>query len=243
MLRSRAPDPCRRANPSAHDIRSLMARRSTHFATTGRKSSFYPDDVLDRVIAAAGGLPEGEVEVAVHFGGVGLFKRVSRRERLRERLETAALSYTLWADSVRQPTPAMLAEAFADVEVPAEKMLRALLQPRAGRSQPERSQNTLYSALDLEIEFLFGRDPVDESLLAKALQYLWMVHRSARVCRRKYERMGKTPRPKRHIGDVTIEFVRQGHENTRLIRIECKSTRGGKEAEDFASAPARTVDE
>jgi hypothetical protein len=37
-----------------------MARRSArHSASTGRKSSFYPDDVLDRVIAAAGGLPEG----------------------------------------------------------------------------------------------------------------------------------------------------------------------------------------
>ncbi len=110
--------------------------------------------------------------------------RVSRRHRLRERLEPAAQACLA---SVGQPTLATLATALAGVEAPARQLL-STLRPHKGDVRSSRLRGAIYAELARKAEILFGRDRAGDTWLEEALIALWMLHRCARVSEREYRR-------------------------------------------------------
>jgi hypothetical protein len=192
-----------------------MSPRSTPRATN-RKSSFYPDDVLDRVIKAGGGLPDDDREVEVlsdiDVDGHGVYERAKRREALSLCLEGAAKQYTRAVGGGAVPTPKRLAERYAAIESATHKSIKALGKRWEPGSRPDCIDAIIHSELGLE---LAGGEPSLEAVSGWLVQELIRDNEKLLRCatrlRKKYS--VKPATAKRYSGDVALnELIRRlGH--------------------------------
>jgi hypothetical protein len=151
----------------------------------------YADDTLDAVIAAAGGLPESDIEIGspTGWGGGRMFLRQSRGDALRERLEGAAERYALAMRIAARPSQASMAADYGAVERKLYKALRAVLPPdRAARGR-------LHAALGLGLP--------DGDIRPK-IGALLQLHRAARSAHSRKEVKPKKAREERNEGDQAL---------------------------------------
>ena len=112
-----------------------MPKRSIEtLRLTGRRlrlpgdGPIYDDDIIDGIIEAAGGLPDGKIKHCCLNTDKADF--VSRRKALEERLDRAARTYLFKTEWQTKPTPKQLAKRFAKIETAAAKMLAELGLPQ-----------------------------------------------------------------------------------------------------------------
>lgn len=88
----------------------------------------YTDADIDRIIKAAGLLPEGVLSVEIpHRDGTKLVKRrLKRRSVLGLRLEDAAQSYFVYAEHQQKPPNSTLRDTFDNIEASASRLWTAL---------------------------------------------------------------------------------------------------------------------
>jgi hypothetical protein len=122
------------------------------------KFPIYSDEVLDRIIEAAGGLPQDDREIEVLTGieptGKALYKRARRREALRACLEGAAEHYTCIYRGGLGPTQAMLGKRYAEIEKAGQKFLEGLGKP--GKAPSKRDSITRIVRAELGMELAGG---------------------------------------------------------------------------------------
>jgi hypothetical protein len=144
-----------------------MAARSR--PRPGLKFPLYPDEVLDRIIEAAGGLPEDgrEVDVLTRIEPTGekRYERAKGREALRLCLEGAAEQYLTSFRSGPPQTQAMLARRCAEIEKDGQRFLNGLVGK--AQSKPDSITRILRAGLGME---LAGGVPSLEALSGMPVQ-------------------------------------------------------------------------
>lgn len=114
-----------------------MAKRSvSEFRPKGLRigEAFYTDQDIDRIVEAAGPLPDGEVEHRRPVPDGTGFETVIvfRREALSDRLESAARAWDIAAQFQTKPTTIQAAESHERIAKCAARLLKALEMPEAG---------------------------------------------------------------------------------------------------------------
>ena len=190
-----------------------MSPRSTPRATH-RKSSFYPDDVLDRVIETGGGLPDDgrEVEVLsdIDVDGQRVYERAPRRDALRTCLEGGAEQYMRSVRDGAAPTRAMVIRRYAEIESALERCTKVLGPPGKAGSKPDRIGWIVHSELGLE---LADGEPSLEAVsgwrVQKTAEDLERLLRCATRLREKSENTEPSAPSEAHFGDVPLnELIR-----------------------------------
>ena len=94
----------------------------------------YSDRDIDRIIAASGGLPKGDVQHSrlADGGQESGCVMVPRPVALAERLETVVKWWQVETAFQQKPTPSQLEERFTSIETAARNLLRALGASNAG---------------------------------------------------------------------------------------------------------------
>jgi hypothetical protein len=205
--------------------RDVMSKRSIEtFLRQSGDGPIYDDEVIDGIIEAAGGLPEGDVEhYRLNKDGTD-FERatVSRRQALEERLDAAARTYLLkteWQTKTK-PTPKKLAMRFAKIETAAAKMLTGLGLPRDVRLEEVRPDRKGEVKKEIPSELRYGELQAFAEIEAQQLGGLPLyrgegllrdaVHGVCRIrdwsAKAKQHNAGEeaTPREQRHSGDKIL---------------------------------------
>ncbi len=112
-----------------------MPRQSVSgFRPTGLEldREFYSDGDIDKIIAAGGGLPGGDIKHTQPEVDGGDFETlgVPRRRALKAKLEEAAQVWWIEQQWQKRPTNAQLAKALGDIERVADKLLETMEMPR-----------------------------------------------------------------------------------------------------------------
>jgi hypothetical protein len=115
-----------------------MPKRSIEkYRPTGirfRDEPFYSEGDIDRIIESAGGLPDGNFEIARVKADASGFEDVvvSRRTALKERLESAARAWHWESQKQIEPTAEQLSAAFTEIQKAAERLLETMHIPVTG---------------------------------------------------------------------------------------------------------------
>lgn len=186
-----------------------MPKRSVEAFRLKRVSpghAWYSNVDIEAIIDAAGGLPEGDVE---HFADNPNFAThgVPRRQALRDRLELAAHNYAVLSQFEIQPTAKQIADAMADIEAAAAKLIAALYLPEAMDQDPLASMPTALRGLQgwavAEAKQL-GKSGAD--LLGEAVYGVYRLHGWARNEAQASRRaVRQTPQAKRHAGNEELD--------------------------------------
>ena len=179
---------------------------------------FYSDDDIEKIIDAAGGLPDGEVEHEVLVDGPDGIRyetrRVPRRQALVERLKQAAHAYTVLSEFQTEPTAKQISDAMADIEAAAAKLIAALHLPEAIDQDPLASMPAAlrYGALQaqaaLEAERLGGLPKWSGAgLLSDSVRGVYRLRRWARNAKARSRTARQTSRAKRHVGDEALNAL------------------------------------
>jgi hypothetical protein len=121
-----------------------------------------------------------------------------RRQALRERLEVAAHNYTQCSQFQTEPTPVQLADAMADIEAAAAKLIAALHLPEAMDEDPLASIpaalrfGALQAQAALEAEQL-GGEWSGARLLGDSVRGVYRLHRWAGTYKRGSEQPDTRP--------------------------------------------------
>ncbi len=185
-----------------------MSPRSTPRATH-RKSSFYPDDVLDRIIKASEGLPDDDREVEVlsdiDVDGQRVYERAPRRDALRICLEGGAEQFMRSVRDGAAPTRAMLVRRYAEIESALKRCIKVLGRSGEAGSKPDRIGWIVRSELGLE---LAGGEPSLEAVsgwrVQKTAEDLEHLLRCATRLREKSENTEPSAPLEAHSGDVPL---------------------------------------
>lgn len=190
---------------------------------------FYSDADIEKIVAVVGRLPDGKVEHEVTVddpkkGFRHTISRVPRRQALSERLERAALAYTVFSKLPTKRTPIQIIDDMAAIEAAAAKLIAALHLPEARRlrrphrrdekpiaSMPDVWRVPLQAQAALEAKQLGGLPKWSGvGLLGDSAHGVYRLHKWARnvqalakaEARRK--KAGQTPRAGRHVGDEEL---------------------------------------
>jgi hypothetical protein len=173
---------------------------------SGLKFPIYSDEVLDRIIEAAGGLPEDDREVDVLTGikptGQKSYERAIGREALRLCFEGAAEHYTRSYRSSGAPTQAMLAKRYSSAEGAALKLLAALKGKPGKASKADRVAPILQTELGLE---LAGGVPTLEALSGSRAQELIRLLDDCAPCLTRLRKKSVIKPSKRTSADVALD--------------------------------------
>jgi hypothetical protein len=175
-----------------------------------RKSSFYPDDLLDRVIEVGGGLPDDDREVEVladiDVDGQRLYERAPRRDALRTCLEGAAEQHMRSLRDGAAPTRAMVVRRYAEIESALKRCIKVIGRSGKAGSKPDRIGWIVHSELGLE---LAGGQPSLEAVsgwrVQKTTEDLEHLLRCATRLREKSENTEPSAPSETQSGDVPLD--------------------------------------
>lgn len=213
-----------------------MPKRSIQaFQPKGLRSDrFYSDDDIKAIIAAAGGMPSGEIDDYIPIDGHGGFRyearRIPRRQALSERLEQAASAYTVSSEFQAEPTAKQIAGAMADIGAAAAKLIAALHLPEATDQDPFPSGPVIVRHSDPD----GPPKPLDQSPLASmpdALRY------GALQAYAEYEaeQLGGLPRwSGEGLLRDSVHGVYRLHRWARSVQARCRTARQTPRAKRYA---------
>ena len=178
----------------------------------------YSDDDFEVIITAAGGMPSGEIDHEILIDDDKGFRRevhrVPRHQVLRERLEKAAHAYITFSEYQTEPTFKQMADAMADIETAAAKLIAALHLPEAMEQDPLASMPTalrsgaLQAEAALEASELGGRPRWSgEGLLRDSVYGVYRLHRWARSVKARNRTARPMPGTKKHARDEDLNHL------------------------------------